>query len=149
MEYELNLNTEEQIKSIEKEIDYIKRLINKTNSKIKKYKKNNLYLTYDDITFNDSNNNLIAIKTKGNIKPNIKILAESEECKNESNNDYFSPNFSFNLTNDFNNFQNEYAKENFDSWNINNLSCPSFMDKLKKENPIELLLISPNLQQNN
>lgn len=143
MEYALNLNTEEQIKSIEKEIDYIKSLINKTNTKIKKYKKN-LYLTYDDIISNDTNNNLIAIKTKGNIKPNIKILAESEECKNESNDDNFSPNFSFNITNDFNSFQNEYAKENFDPLNITNLACPSLVDKIKNENPIELLLISPN-----
>lgn len=38
-EYNLNMDKEEKIKSIEKEIDYIKCLINETNSEIKKLKK--------------------------------------------------------------------------------------------------------------
>ena len=89
---------EEQIKLIEKEIAYIKSLIYKTNVKIKKLK-NNFYLTYEDLIQNDITKNIIVIKTKNDIKPNIKIEAESQECSPENNEEYFDPNISFSISN--------------------------------------------------
>ena len=147
MEKKSGESLEEQIKLIEKEIAYIKSLINKTNAKIKKIKEN-LYLTYDDLIQNDITKNIIVIKTKNDIKPNIKIVSESQECFPENNEEYFEPNVSFNLTNDMNNHQNEYIADNYEIWNITNQSSNMYMDKIKNENPIELFLISPKFRQN-
>ena len=77
MEKNSGESLEEQIKLIEKEIAYIKSLIYKTNDKIKKIKEN-LCLTYDDLIQNDNLKNIIVIKTKNDIKPNIKIVSESQ-----------------------------------------------------------------------
>lgn len=147
MDNDSNINTEEQIKSIEKEISYIKRLIYKTNAKIKKLK-NNLYLTYDDLIGNDSSKNIIVIKTKNDIRPDVKIVADSEECTPENNEEYFDPNINFSITNEQNNSQNEYLNDNYDVWNITNQSSNMYMDKIKNESPIELFLISPKFRQN-
>jgi hypothetical protein len=147
MDNDSNINTEEQIKSIEKEISYIKRLIYKTNAKIKKLK-NNLYLTYDDLIGNDSSKNIIVIKTKNDIRPDVKIVADSEECTPENNEEYFDPNINFSITNEQNNSQNEYLNDNYDIWNITNQSSNMYMDKIKNESPIELFLISPKFRQN-
>jgi len=147
MEKKSGESLEEQIKLIEKEIAYIKSLINKTNAKIKKIKEN-LYLTYDDLIQNDITKNIIVIKTKNDIKPNIKIVSESQECFPENNEEYFDPNISFNISNDMNNHQNEYIADNYEIWNITNQSSNMYMDKIKNESPIELFLISPKLKEN-
>ena len=147
MEKKSGESLEEQIKLIEKEIAYIKSLINKTNAKIKKIK-DNLYLTYDDLIQNDITKNIIVIKTKNDIKPNIKIVSESQECFPENNEEYFDPNISFNISNDMNNHQNEYIADNYEIWNITNQSSNMYMDKIKNESPIELFLISPKLKEN-
>lgn len=147
MEKNSGESLEEQIKLIEKEIAYIKSLINKTNAKIKKIKEN-LYLTYDDLIQNDITKNIIVIKTKNDIKPNIKIVSESQECFPENNEEYFDPNISFNISNDMNNHQNEYIADNYEIWNITNQSSNMYMDKIKNESPIELFLISPKLKEN-
>ena len=147
MEKKSGESLEEQIKLIEKEIAYIKSLINKTNAKIKKIKEN-LYLTYDDLIQNDITKNIIVIKTKNDIKPNIKIVSESQECFPENNEEYFDPNISFNISNDINNHQNEYIADNYEIWNITNQSSNMYMDKIKNESPIELFLISPKLKEN-
>ena len=147
MEKKSGESLEEQIKLIEKEIAYIKSLINKTNAKIKKIKEN-LYLTYDDLIQNDITKNIIVIKTKNDIKPNIKILSESQECTPENNEEYFDPNISFNISNEMNNHQNEYIADNYEIWNITNQSSNMYMDKIKNESPIELFLISPKLKEN-
>lgn len=147
MEKKSGESLEEQIKLIEKEIAYIKSLINKTNAKIKKIKEN-LYLTYDDLIQNDITKNIIVIKTKNDIKPNIKIVSESQECSPENNEEYFDPNISFNISNDMNNHQNEYIADNYEIWNITNQSSNMYMDKIKNESPIELFLISPKLKEN-
>ena len=147
MEKNSGESLEEQIKLIEKEIAYIKSLINKTNAKIKKIKEN-LYLTYDDLIQNDITKNIIVIKTKNDIKPNIKIVSESQECSPENNEEYFDPNISFNISNDMNNHQNEYIADNYEIWNITNQSSNMYMDKIKNESPIELFLISPKLKEN-
>ena len=147
MEKKSGESLEEQIKLIEKEIAYIKSLINKTNAKIKKIK-DNLYLTYDDLIQNDITKNIIVIKTKNDIKPNIKIVSESQECFPENNEEYFDPNISFNISNDINNHQNEYIADNYEIWNITNQSSNMYMDKIKNESPIELFLISPKLKVN-
>ena len=147
MEKKSGESLEEQIKLIEKEIAYIKSLINKTNAKIKKIKEN-LYLTYDDLVQNDITKNIIVIKTKNDIKPNIKIVSESQECFPENNEEYFDPNISFNISNDMNNHQNEYIADNYEIWNITNQSSNMYMDKIKNESPIELFLISPKLKEN-
>ena len=147
MEKKSGESLEEQIKLIEKEIAYIKSLINKTNAKIKKIKEN-LYLTYDDLIQNDITKNIIVIKTKNDIKPNIKIVSESQECFPENNEEYFDPNISFNISNDMNNHQNEYIADNYEIWNITNQSSNMYMDKIKNESPIELFLISPKLKVN-
>ena len=147
MEKKSGESLEEQIKLIEKEIAYIKSLIYKTNAKIKKIKEN-LYLTYDDLIQNDITKNIIVIKTKNDIKPNIKIVSESQECFPENNEEYFDPNISFNISNDMNNHQNEYIADNYEIWNITNQSSNMYMDKIKNESPIELFLISPKLKEN-
>ena len=147
MEKKSGESLEEQIKLIEKEIAYIKSLINKTNAKIKKIKEN-LYLTYDDLIQNDITKNIIVIKAKNDIKPNIKIVSESQECFPENNEEYFDPNISFNISNDMNNHQNEYIADNYEIWNITNQSSNMYMDKIKNESPIELFLISPKLKEN-
>ena len=147
MEKKSGESLEEQIKLIEKEIAYIKSLINKTNAKIKKIKEN-LYLTYDDLIQNDITKNIIVIKTKNDIKPNIKIVSESQEYFPENNEEYFDPNISFNISNDMNNHQNEYIADNYEIWNITNQSSNMYMDKIKNESPIELFLISPKLKEN-
>lgn len=147
MEKKSGESLEEQIKLIEKEIAYIKSLINKTNAKIKKIKEN-LYLTYDDLIQNDITKNIIVIKTKNDIKPNIKIVSESQECFPENNEEYFDPNISFNISNDMNNHQNEYIADNYEIWNITNQSSNMYMDKIKNESPIELFLIFPKLKEN-
>lgn len=147
MEKNSGESLEEQIKLIEKEIAYIKSLINKTNAKIKKIKEN-LCLTYDDLIQNDITKNIIVIKTKNDIKPNIKIVSESQECFPENNEEYFDPNISFNISNDMNNHQNEYIADNYEIWNITNQSSNMYMDKIKNESPIELFLISPKLKEN-
>lgn len=147
MEKKSGESLEEQIKLIEKEIAYIKSLINKTNAKIKKIKEN-LYLTYDDLIQNDITKNIIVIKTKNDIKPNIKIVSESQECSPENNEEYFDPNISFNISNEMNNHQNEYIADNYEIWNITNQSSNMYMDKIKNESPIELFLISPKLKEN-
>lgn len=147
MEKNSGESLEEQIKLIEKEITYIKSLIYKTNAKIKKIKEN-LYLTYDDLIQNDITKNIIVIKTKNDIKPNIKIVSESQECFPENNEEYFDPNISFNISNDMNNHQNEYIADNYEIWNITNQSSNMYMDKIKNESPIELFLISPKLKEN-
>ena len=147
MEKKSGESLEEQIKLIEKEIAYIKSLIYKTNAKIKKIKEN-LYLTYDDLIQNDITKNIIVIKTKNDIKPNIKIVSESQECFPENNEEYFDPNISFNISNDMNNHQNEYITDNYEIWNITNQSSNMYMDKIKNESPIELFLISPKLKEN-
>ena len=147
MEKKSGESLEEQIKLIEKEIAYIKSLINKTNAKIKKIKEN-LYLTYDDLIQNDITKNIIVIKTKNDIKPNIKIVSESQECSPENNEEFFDPNISFNISNEMNNHQNEYIADNYEIWNITNQSSNMYMDKIKNESPIELFLISPKLKEN-
>ena len=147
MEKNSGESLEEQIKLIEKEIAYIKSLIYKTNAKIKKIKEN-LYLTYDDLIQNDITKNIIVIKTKNDIKPNIKIVSESQECSPENNEEYFDPNISFNISNEINNHQNEYIADNYEIWNITNQSSNMYMDKIKNESPIELFLISPKLKEN-
>ena len=147
MEKKSGESLEEQIKLIEKEIAYIKSLIYKTNAKIKKIKEN-LYLTYDDLIQNDITKNIIVIKAKNDIKPNIKIVSESQECFPENNEEYFDPNISFNISNDMNNHQNEYIADNYEIWNITNQSSNMYMDKIKNESPIELFLISPKLKVN-
>ena len=147
MEKNSGESLEEQIKLIEKEIAYIKSLIYKTNAKIKKIKEN-LYLTYDDLIQNDITKNIIVIKTKNDIKPNIKIVSESQECSPENNEEYFDPNISFNISNEMNNHQNEYIADNYEIWNITNQSSNMYMDKIKNESPIELFLISPKLKEN-
>ena len=147
MEKNSGESLEEQIKLIEKEIAYIKSLIYKTNAKIKKIKEN-LYLTYDDLIQNDITKNIIVIKAKNDIKPNIKIVSESQECFPENNEEYFDPNISFNISNDMNNHQNEYIADNYEIWNITNQSSNMYMDKIKNESPIELFLISPKLKEN-
>ena len=147
-EYNLNMNKEEKIKSIEKEIDYIKCLINETNSEIKNLK-NNCYLTYEDIISNDPTKNILLIKAKDNISPNIQIIAESDEINADNNEQNFDTNFNFNLTNDINNWQNEYINKAYDAWNITEQSSPFIIDKIKNDNPIELFLISPKLVKNN
>ena len=147
MEKKSGESLEEQIKLIEKEIAYIKSLIYKTNAKIKKIKEN-LCLTYDDLIQNDITKNIIVIKTKNDIKPNIKIVSESQECFPENNEEYFDPNISFNISNDMNNHQNEYIADNYEIWNITNQSSNMYMDKIKNESPIELFLISPKLKEN-
>lgn len=147
MEKNSGESLEEQIKLIEKEIAYIKSLIYKTNAKIKKIKEN-LYLTYDDLIQNDISKNIIVIKTKNDIKPNIKIVSESKECSPENNEEYFDPNISFNISNEMNNHQNEYIADNYEIWNITNQSSNMYMDKIKNESPIELFLISPKLKEN-
>ena len=147
MEKNSGESLEEQIKLIEKEIAYIKSLIYKTNAKIKKIKEN-LCLTYDDLIQNDITKNIIVIKTKNDIKPNIKIVSESRECFPENNEEYFDPNISFNISNDMNNHQNEYIADNYEIWNITNQSSNMYMDKIKNESPIELFLISPKLKEN-
>ena len=101
-EYNLNMDKEEKIKSIEKEIDYIKCLINETNSEIKNLK-NNCYLTYEDIISNDPTKNILLIKAKDNISPNIQIIAESDEINADNNDQNFDTNFNFNITNNLNN----------------------------------------------
>lgn len=147
-EYNLNMNKEEKIKSIEKEIDYIKCLINETNSEIKNLK-NNCYLTYEDIISNDPTKNILLIKAKDNISPNIQIIAESDEINADNNDQNFDTNFNFNITNDLNNWQNEYINKAYDAWNITEQSSPFIIDKIKNDNPIELFLISPKLVKNN
>jgi len=147
MEKNSGESLEEQINLIEKEIAYIKSLIYKTNAKIKKIKEN-LYLTYDDLIQNDITKNIIVIKTKNDIKPNIKIVSESQECTPENNEEYFDPNISFNISNDMNNHQNESIADNYEIWNITNQSSNMYMDKIKNESPIELFLISPKLKEN-
>ena len=147
MEKNSGESLEEQIKLIEKEIAYIKSLIYKTNDKIKKIKEN-LCLTYDDLIQNDNLKNIIVIKTKNDIKPNIKIVSESQECFPENNEEYFDPNISFNISNDMNNHQNEYIADNYEIWNITNQSSNMYMDKIMNESPIELFLISPKLKEN-
>ena len=147
MEKNSGESLEEQIKLIEKEIAYIKSLIYKTNAKIKKIKEN-LYLTYDDLIQNDITKNIIVIKTKNDIKPNIKIVSESQECSPENNEEYFDPNISFNISNEMNNHQNEYIADNYEIWNITNQSSNMYMDKIMNESPIELFLISPKLKEN-
>ena len=147
-EYNLNMNKEEKIKSIEKEIDYIKYLINETNSEIKNLK-NNCYLTYEDIISNDPTKNILLIKAKDNISPNIQIIAESDEINADNNDQNFDTNFNFNITNNLNNWQNEYINKAYDAWNITEQSSPFIIDKIKNDNPIELFLISPKLVKNN
>jgi hypothetical protein len=147
-EYNLNMNKEEKIKSIEKEIDYIKCLINETNSEIKNLK-NNCYLTYEDIISNDPTKNILLIKAKDNISPNIQIIAESDEINADNNDQNFDTNFNFNITNNLNNWQNEYINKAYDAWNITEQSSPFIIDKIKNDNPIELFLISPKLVKNN
>ena len=147
-EYNLNMNKEEKIKSIEKEIDYIKCLINETNSEIKNLK-NNYHLTYEDIISNDPTKNILLIKAKDNISPNIQIIAESDEINADNNDQNFDTNFNFNIKNDLNNWQNEYINKAYDAWNITEQSSPFIIDKIKNDNPIELFLISPKLVKNN
>ena len=147
-EYNLNMNKEEKIKSIEKEIDYIKCLINETNSEIKNLN-NNCYLTYEDIISNDPTKNILLIKAKDNISPNIQIIAESDEINADNNDQNFDTNFNFNIKNDLNNWQNEYINKAYDAWNITEQSSPFIIDKIKDDNPIELFLISPKLVKNN
>ena len=148
LEYDKNLNEEEQIKSLDKEISHIKQLINKTDNKINNLK-NDLYLTCDDLIENNSNENFLVIKTKANTKPNIKIIAESEDYKEDNEQDNFGENFNFDLTNNMNNLVNESLNNNYNIWNINNQSSSSFQNSAKDENPIELFWIESKFKQNN
>ena len=148
LEYDKNLNEEEQIKSLDKEISHIKQLINKTDNKINNLK-NDLYLTCDDLIENNNNENFLIIKTKANTKPNIKIIAESEDYKEDNEQDNFGENFNFDLTNNMNNLVNESLNNNYNIWNINNQSSSSFQNRAKDENPIELFWIESKFKQNN
>lgn len=148
LEYDKNLNEEEQIKSLDKEISHIKQLINKTDNKINNLK-NDLYLTCDDLIENNNNENFLIIKTKANTKPNIKIIAESEDYKEDNEQDNFGENFNFDLTNNMNYLVNESLNNNYNIWNINNQSSSSFQNRAKDENPIELFWIESKFKQNN
>lgn len=148
LEYDKNLNEEEQIKSLDKEISHIKQLINKTDNKINNLK-NDLYLTCDDLIENNNNENFLVIKTKANTKPNIKIISESEDYKEDNEQDNFGENFNFDLTNNMNNLVNESLNNNYNIWNINNQSSSPFQNRAKDENPIELFWIESKFKQNN
>ena len=131
------------MKSLEEEIIYVKHLIKKTNNKIKNLQKN-CYLTYDDILSDNNNNqNIILIKANGNTKPNIEII---EDDKVDNIDENFDINFNLNLNNEKNNYVNKNKNFNYDVLNINNQSSSNIINSMKKDNPLELFLISPKIK---
>ena len=132
------------MKSLEKEIIYVNHLIKKTNSIIKNLQKN-CYLTYDDILSDNNNNNqnIILIKANGNTKPNIEII---EDDKVDNIDENFDINFNLNLNNEKNNYVNKNKNFNYDVLNISNQSSSNIINSMKKDNPLELFLISPKIK---
>ena len=134
---------ENHMKSIEEEIIYVKHLIKKTNNKIKNLQKN-CYLTYDDILSDNNNNqNIILIKANGNTKPNIEII---EDDKVDNIDENFDINFNLNSNNEKNNYVNKNKNFNYDVLNISNQSSSNIINSMKKDNPLELFLISPKIK---
>ena len=114
LSYDSKINWSNKIQILNKEISFLKRLINKTNSKINKIKKN-FYLISDDILSNEINQDFIAIKSKNNIKPEIKIITDSEDNNGEKDeniqiNESYDNQFYFDINMDNN--TNRYLEEN-------------------------------------
>lgn len=155
LSYDSKINWSNKIQILNKEISFLKRLINKTNSKINKIKKN-FYLISDDILSNEINQDFIAIKSKNNIKPEIKIIPDSEDNNGEKDeniqiNESYDNQFYFdiNMDNNTNRYleENKAMKfENFDRMNITKQTSIS-LDKKNNDNPIELFLISNKSSQ--
>ena len=155
LSYDSKINWSNKIQILNKEISFLKRLINKTNSKINKIKKN-FYLIPDDILSNEINQDFIAIKSKNNIKPEIKIITDSEDNNGEKDeniqiNESYDNQFYFdiNMDNNTNRYleENKAMKfENFDRMNITRQTSIS-LDKKNNDNPIELFLISNKSSQ--
>ena len=143
LEYYKQIDGENKMKSLEKEIIYVNHLIKKTNSIIKNLQKN-CYLTYDDILSDNNNNqNIILIKANGNTKPNIEII---EDDKVDNIDENFDINFNLNLNNEKNNYVNKNKNFNYDVLNISNQSSSNFINTIKNDNPLELFLISPKIK---
>ena len=143
LEYYKQIDVENKMKSLEKEIIYVNHLIKKTNSIIKNLQKN-CYLTYDDILSDNNNNqNIILIKANGNTKPNIEII---EDDKVDNIDENFDINFNLNLNNEKNNYVNKNKYFNYDVLNISNQSSSNFINTIKNDNPLELFLISPKIK---
>ena len=143
LEYYKQIDGENKMKSLEKEIIYVNHLIKKTNSIIKNLQKN-CYLTYDDILSDNNNNqNIILIKANGNTKPNIEII---EDDKVDNIDENFDINFNLNLNNEKNNYVNKNKNFNYDVLNISNQSSSNIINSMKNDNPLELLLISPKIK---
>jgi len=143
LEYYKQIDGENKMKSLEKEIIYVNHLIKKTNSIIKNLQKN-CYLTYDDILSDNNNNqNIILIKANGNTKPNIEII---EDDKVDNIDENFDINFNLNLNNEKNNYVNKNKNFNYDVLNISNQSSSNIINSMKNDNPLELFLISPKIK---
>ena len=142
LEYYKQIDGENKMKSLEKEIIYVNHLIKKTNSIIKNLQKN-CYLTYDDILSDNNNQNIILIKANGNTKPNIEII---EDDKVDNIDENFDINFNLNLNNEKNNYVNKNKNFNYDVLNISNQSSSNIINSMKNDNPLELFLISPKIK---
>lgn len=122
------------------------------DKKIKKMKKEDLFLTYQDIISNDYLNDYIVVKSNIEANPEIKILNEEDLENRNLNLNNFEENFVLKMNKDFplkNNFINYFPKNELnqnsllkDNKNIKKKSS----NYLEKQKPIQLIFLSQENQ---
>ena len=122
------------------------------DKKIKKMKKEDLFLTYQDIISNDYLNDYIVVKSNIETNPEIKILNEEDLENRNLNLNNFEENFVLKMNKDFplkNNFINYFPKNELnqnsllkDNKNIKKKSS----NYLEKQKPIQLIFLSQENQ---
>ena len=145
---------EKEIQLIDEEINMVKELKNKIGKKLKAIKKNNFFLTYDDIMDKNGVHNYIAVKSSKDDSPDIQIVNEDDIEKGNIQINQFEENFinNFNINLNSKKNINNFSIYDFDSnineyqnnTNINNL-IKSNLDK--EQSPIELFFISQENSQ--
>ena len=148
---DIKKNNEKKINLINKEIEYVNKLITKIEEKINTENKN-VFLTYDDIINGDKDHNYIAVKSKEGTSPDIMVINEDDleninlDINNLKKSFFSNSNMNINLKNDIthNNYLNQflYKKNQEDQEIFNNNN-----DKNINEKPIDLFFISPNEQE--
>ena len=149
-EKDTRINIKKNIKKklilLNKEIRKVNKMTKIIDKKIEAIKKDDLFVSYQDIIGNDSLNNYIVIKSNVKANPEIKILSEDDLEYKDLNMNSFTENFIPNMNkvfsfNELNQNLNSQKKEIED---INNIKKNS--SSVKKEKPIELIFLSPENQ---
>ena len=145
---------EKEIQLIDEEINMVKELKNKIGKKLKAIKKNNFFLTYDDIMDKNGVHNYIAVKSSEDDSPDIQIVNEDDIEKGNIQINQFEENFinNFNINLNSKKNINNFSIYDFDS-NINEYQNNTNINNLIKSNldreqsPIELFFISQENSQ--